>query len=130
MKIGTLEAPDVFAEALCAYRIFAAAGVPLSSVYVIPNGCIDPNTGEEHLGVQARDGERTFTLTVGKLNMTVKEFKQRWPEVVWVYRKLPAEEAIAVTDRTAIRSQAVEIFFAMAAKGFRIAPEVLDGRFS
>ena len=121
MKIGDIEVPQVFVEALCVHRIFAAAGVPMEDVYVIPKNCVDPETLKLALGVMAvrrRPGEDdlTFTVTVGA---PTGEFMRRWPEAVRAYQKLSQEEAVALTDRTAIRMRAAEIIAAMVLKGFR-----------
>ena len=101
-------------EALCVHRIFAAAGVPMEDVYVIPKNCVDPDT----LVVQARRGGITFTVTVGPVGMPPDEFATRWPEAVRAYRRLTREEAVALTDRAAIRGRAVDIVAGMVLKGF------------
>ena len=118
-----MDFPKVFIEALCVHRIFGAAGIPMDDVYMIPQ-CVDPVTGVEGcLGVLARQGDRTFSVAVGPLGMSVEEFAKRWPEAVAAWRELPTAEAKALTDRAEFRDRAVEVLLQMAMYDFQFQIE-------
>lgn len=107
--------PLVFREALAVHAIFGAAGIPMADVYVIPQ-CIDPQTGREELGVQARRGDRAFTVVVGPLSVPLEEFPVRWSEAVHAVRQMGSEEHLRWIDSTQAHSQAAIIQAAAAQK--------------
>lgn len=112
--------PAAFREALAVHMIFHAAGVDIVDIFVAPEA-IDPTTGEVGLGVTARRGDLTFMVVVGPHGIARDAFKARWAAAVEALSGYTDEEARRLLESTEIRKRVVEVFAAMAAKGFEIA---------
>ena len=107
--------PDVFREAIAVHLILMAAGISAEDIYVTP-GAVSPDGRPGQLGVVVRTPKwsRDLTITVGRVDMPVKEFEKHWLEAVRALHQMSDAEAKALRDGAEIRSHAVEILALVA----------------
>ena len=104
------EITPVYREALCAHRIFLAAGVSAADIFVALNN--------RRFLVVAIEGEKRVTLDVGPLDdVEQNAFAAAWKQATMSYNAMPADWRDKLIDNTQIRDNAVNIIADLTVRG-------------
>ena len=111
--------PAWCAEAWAMHQIFRGLGLSADDLYIHIG---DTRNGKDHVHVTAREGELTFTVSIGPGHMTPKEIAEHWQRFIPHMNRTSDAERRAVAASTKVWKELsrLELILKMIDKGFTL----------
>lgn len=102
-------------EALAIHEALRRIGYPAEDIF------INPEEEQNSLNVVAKDGDKMFTVAVGKLNCPLPMFSALWEQSIhWWNDPQNKVEVNQIYEKSHVKSEAVELLLALVVKGMKV----------